>query len=161
MKCQNWTVEVTWSHLKHFFPLQVALVKCEQTRIKLHAETITLTENIPCFSHPFLTIVAHFNWLLRSPKSCKQDPRAGLVSRVSVSKWSYLSSTAIMSFFTLLQEKKRQLQPLSSRHLLLSCGEEVWWSILGLNKQYNKASPITFRHDFIQPLKALSAQGKS
>lgn len=41
-----------------------------------------------------------------------------------------------MSFFTLLHEKKRQLQPLSSRHLLLPCGEEsVMIHLLGLNKQ--------------------------
>lgn len=68
-------------------------------------------------------------------KPCKQNPSVGLVSRVSISKWRYLSFNPIMSFFILLQRKKQQLQPLSSRHLLPSCGEEVWWSILGLNKQ--------------------------
>lgn len=66
-----------------------------------------------------------------------------------------------MSFFTLLQEKKRLLQPLSSHHLLLSCGAEVWWwSIFGIKQQStdNKASALTFIHVFIHLVKACFAQ---
>lgn len=66
-----------------------------------------------------------------------------------------------MSFFNLLQEKKRQLQPLSSHHLLLSCGAEVWWwSIFGIKQQSkdNKASALTFIHVFIHLVKACFAQ---
>lgn len=64
--------------------------------------------------------------LSQPSKSSKHKPRVGLVSRVSVSKWSYLSLTAFLPFPPLLQEKKGQLQPLSSKHLLLSCGDEAW-----------------------------------
>ena len=77
-------------------------------------------------------------------KSCKLNLRVGLVSKISVSEWSYLSSPAIMSFFPLLQEKKRHLQPLlPHRSFLLSRGaERVYWGYKSDNKSPSYMSSI-------------------
>lgn len=85
-------------------------------------------------SSQFLILICSNHWhtfgLTWLSPSCSSlnyintNPRVGLASRISVSKWSHLSSTAIVSFFSLVQVKKRQLQPLSPHHLLVSCGAE-------------------------------------
>lgn len=92
------------------------------------------TQKFSLLSSQFLTLICSnhcrtfgLTWVSPSCSSLNYintNPRVGLASRISVSKWSHLSSTAIVSFFSLVQVKKRQLLPLSPHHLLVSCGAE-------------------------------------